>query len=75
MPSKWTHPIHARGVRSPKMDFGHVGKILTNRQIDKYARSGRYGTERQEAALTKLKTKKQKQSSLLRQALKLLGLK
>lgn len=72
--SKWTHPIHARGVRSPKIDFGHVGKVLTDKQIDEYARQGRYGTEMQEAALAKLKTKKQKQSSLLKQALKLLGL-
>ena len=73
--TKWTHPIHARGVRSPKLDFGHVGKILTDKQIDKYARQGLYGTENQEAALAKLKTKKQRQTSLLKQALKLLGLK
>jgi len=52
-----------------------VGKILTDKQIDKYARQGLYGTENQEAALAKLKTKKQRQTSLLKQALKLLGLK
>jgi len=46
----WTHPIHARGIRSPRLDV-RGEKLLSDRQIHRYAKEGRYGTEVQAAAL------------------------
>jgi hypothetical protein len=60
--SKWTHPTHARGVQSPRLDV-RGGKLLSDKQIDKYAREGRYGTEIQDEALGRVKTKKRKFSA------------
>jgi hypothetical protein len=75
--SKWTHPIHARGVRSPRLDV-RGGKLLTDKQITKYAKLGYYGTEAQAAALSKDKKKKKRKASPQTQALlalrKLLGI-
>lgn len=38
----WKHPIHARGVRSPRYDRAHVGKKLTDKAIQKYVDRGFY---------------------------------
>lgn len=67
--SNWTHPIHARGIRSPQIGV-RGAKLLTNKMIDQYAREGRYGTAAQTTALSK----KKKRLSPLKQALRLLGL-
>lgn len=59
MTTNWTHPIHSRGVLSPRLDV-RGGKLLSNKLIDRYAREGRYGTERQDEALSRVPSKKRK---------------
>lgn len=66
---KWTHPIHARGVRSPRFDV-RGGKLLTDKQIHKYALEGRYGTDIQADAMGK--PRKRKGESQADKALRLL---
>lgn len=60
--SKWTHPSHARGVQSPRLDV-RGGKLLSDKQIDKYVREGRYGTDKQDEALGRVKKKQRKYSA------------
>lgn len=67
---KWTHPIHARGVKSPKLDV-RGSKLLTDKDIHKYAKAGYYGTEVQTHALAS-EPKKKKRISPLSAAAKLL---
>lgn len=69
--SKWTHPVHARGVPSPRLDSAHVGKLLSDKQIHEYAKLGYYGSENQTAAVAKDSKKKTKTSvsKLLKQLL------
>lgn len=62
MASKWIHPSHARGIQSPRLDV-RGGKLLSDRQIDHYAKEGRYGTEKQDNVLSQVKTKKRKFSA------------
>lgn len=61
---RWTHPIHARGVKSPKLDV-RGSKLLTDKDIHKYAKAGYYGTETQAHALaSEPKAKKRKMSPI-----------
>lgn len=70
--SSWLHPIHARGIRSP--NFAVRGdKLLTDKRIHEYAKTGRYGEEAQASALAKDKSKKKKPRLTLKQVLALLG--
>jgi hypothetical protein len=52
--------------------MGHVGKVLTDKQIRKYELEGRYGPEAQARALAKVPKKRQKKikESLLKRALR-----
>lgn len=68
---KWTHPVHARGVRSPRLDV-RGSKLLTDKDIHKYAEAGYYGTEVQEHAIANEPKKKQKRVSPLKAAARLL---
>lgn len=61
--TKWTHPIHAKGVRSPRLDV-RGGKLLTDKKIHHYAKAGFYGTEVQAAALENQKEKKKRKRPL-----------
>lgn len=80
----WTHPVHARGVRSPRFDV-RGGELLSDDRIDHYARLGYYGEaerqrvleeDRQKAALKNKKRPKRtkKQEFNVDLALKALGL-
>lgn len=73
--SKWQHPIHARGVRSPAFGTAITGKILSDKKVHAYAKAGWYGTENQAAACAadKKKVKKPKQLTLAA-ALRALGI-
>lgn len=72
--SRWTHPIHARGVRSPDFKTATVKGVLTDAQIHKYAKLGHYGTENQSAAIAADKKKKTRVKRItLADALKALG--
>lgn len=73
MPKYWIHPIHARGVQSPDLARLSRGKRLSNRKIKEYILEGRYGPDAQTAALENAK-QKPKRESLMKQALRLLGL-
>lgn len=55
--SKWIHPIHGRGIRSPDLASLVKGKPLTDKRIKHYILSGRYGEEAQQNA-TKKKIKR-----------------
>lgn len=68
--SRFIHPQHARGIRSPSFNFGFVKNILTDRQIARYAAEGRYGTEAQVAALAKKKKKPVSPQAQMRALLK-----
>lgn len=48
--NNWTHPTHARGVKSPTLASAHIGKPLTDSDIARYELLGFYGAERQAAA-------------------------
>lgn len=68
---KWTHPIHARGVRSPRLDV-RGAKLLTDKDIHKYAKAGYYGTEVQAHAHASEPVKKKRNVSPLAAAKRLL---
>lgn len=72
-PTKWTHPIHARSIQSPDLARLSRGKRLTNRKIKEYILEGKYGPDAQQIALENAKARP-KRESLMKQALKLLGL-
>jgi len=42
-PSRWTHPSHARGVKSQNLEGLFRGKKLTDAQIHAYCLAGKYG--------------------------------
>jgi len=65
--TKWIHPEHAKGVRSPQFD-GASGP-LTDKKIDQYILRGHYGEERQKALL---ETRKKKKKFVFEDVLKML---
>ena len=75
-PSAWRHPVHARGVRSPRFDV-RGGELLDDDRIDHYTRLGYYGTEKQNALLSQdkkgKKVKRKAKPVTLAAALKALG--
>lgn len=72
MPTKWIHPVHARGIRSPRLDV-RGQKLLTDRKIHQYAKAGFYGTEVQDAANGVPKAKRRKRENPMAQARRLLA--
>jgi len=44
--NEWTHPIHARGIKGPKVFDTIVLGPLTDRKIDEYSRHGIYSNRR-----------------------------
>lgn len=68
---RWTHPIHARGVKSPRLDV-RGSKLLTDKDIHNYAKVGYYGTEVQQHAQASEPTKKRKKVSPFAAAKRLL---
>jgi hypothetical protein len=54
--SSWTHPIHARGIKSPQYDC--AAGFLTDKKIDEYILRGRYGEEAQKALIEERKKRK-----------------
>lgn len=49
MPSRFIHPTHARGIRSPTIT--NLTSPLSNRKITHYIRLGKYGPSLQAAQL------------------------
>lgn len=68
--TKWTHPIHAKGIKSPQFD-GATGP-LTDKRIDTYILRGHYGEERQKALEEELKKKKKKPKFFFEDVLKMI---
>lgn len=68
----WTHPSHARGVRSA-WPTNERGPILSDRKIFQYALAGRYGDAERIKAETQLKKPKKKKPMTLAFVLKMLS--
>ena len=45
--NEWTHPLHAKGIKPPKIFDNIVLKPLTDRAIDRYVLQGFYSNRNQ----------------------------
>lgn len=52
-------------VRSPRFDFAHIGRKLSNRKINEYIREGRYGETAQKKLLAADERRKETTARIL----------